>query len=161
MPFFTNGGGASEISAKNISVNVDLLNDPTKLAAGQTSAVDDNRNVLKMLEIRNTSIAFTIDYIGPPAKTTVIGEGKPDDILKTIIASLGVDTQQAKRMHENQSMLTEEIDIYRMSVSGVHLDEEMSNMIKYQHAYNASARMITTVDEMIDVIINRMGRVGL
>ncbi len=49
----------------------------------------------------------------------------------------------------------------RMEVSSVSENEELTNMIKFQHAYNASARMITTVDEMIDVLINRMGRVGL
>ena len=47
-----------------------------------------------------------------------------------------------------------------MSVSGVSLDEEMTDMIKFQHAYNASARMITLQDEMLDKIINGMGTVG-
>ena len=54
-----------------------------------------------------------------------------------------------------------EADTARMEVTSVSENEELTNMIKFQHAYNASARMITTVDEMIDVIINRMGRVGL
>ena len=52
------------------------------------------------------------------------------------------------------------IDKNRTSISGVSLDEEMTNMIKYQHSYDASARMITTMDEMLDTLINRMGVVG-
>jgi flagellar hook-associated protein 1 FlgK len=48
----------------------------------------------------------------------------------------------------------------RMSVSAVSIDEEMTMMIQYQHAYNAAARNITTVDEMLDKIINGMGIVG-
>ena len=115
-----------------------------------------------MLNIRNKK-DFKIEmlYGNPPTSTVVLGEGTPEDVLKTMIASLGVDAQEAKRMFNNQQYLTEEVDSFRLSVSGVSQDEEMSNMIKFQHAYNAAARMITTVDEMIDVIINRMGRVGL
>ncbi len=64
-------------------------------------------------------------------------------------------------MVSNQAVLVTQIDNTRQSTSGVSIDEEMSNMIKFQHAYNASARMVTAVDEMIDVIVNRMGRVGL
>jgi flagellar hook-associated protein 1 FlgK len=47
------------------------------------------------------------------------------------------------------------------SFSGVNIDEETTNLIKFQHAYQAAARVITTVDDMLDRVINRMGRVGL
>jgi flagellar hook-associated protein 1 FlgK len=53
------------------------------------------------------------------------------------------------------------LDNRRMQISGVSLEEEMSNMIRFQHAYNASARMINTLDSMMDRIINQTGRVGL
>ena len=46
------------------------------------------------------------------------------------------------------------------SISGVSLDEEMANMIRFQHAYNAAARMMTAVDETLDTIIHRLGIVG-
>ncbi len=49
----------------------------------------------------------------------------------------------------------------RDSVSGVYLDEEGINLLKYQQSYNAAARFMTTLDEALDTIINRMGRVGL
>ena len=52
------------------------------------------------------------------------------------------------------------IDNNRNSICGVSLDEEMTNMLKYQHSYDASARMITAMDEMLDTLINRMGVVG-
>jgi len=45
----------------------------------------------------------------------------------------------------------------RQQISGVNMDEELSNMIRYQHGYNAAARFITTVNSMLDTIINRMG----
>jgi flagellar hook-associated protein 1 FlgK len=47
-----------------------------------------------------------------------------------------------------------------MAISGVSLDEEMTNLIKYQHSYNGAARVITTMDEALDMLINRMGLVG-
>ena len=56
--------------------------------------------------------------------------------------------------------MTGQIDTRRETVAGVNLDEEVANMIRYQHAYNAAARMITAIDEMLDVIVNRMGIVG-
>ena len=74
---------------------------------------------------------------------------------------LGVDAKEAKDNYKNQVTLSLEADMSRMEVSSVSENEELTNMVKFQHAYNASARMITTVDEMIDVLINRMGRVGL
>jgi flagellar hook-associated protein 1 FlgK len=53
------------------------------------------------------------------------------------------------------------VDASRESVSGVNLDEEMTNMLQFQHAYSAAARMITAIDESLDTLINRTGRVGL
>ncbi len=63
-------------------------------------------------------------------------------------------------MVENQTVLTAGIDNRRLAVSGVSLDEEMVNMIRFQQAYNASARLITAVDEMLEVLISRTGLVG-
>ena len=48
----------------------------------------------------------------------------------------------------------------RESVAGVSLDEEMSNLIKFQHAFEAAARMISVIDQMLDTLINRTGMAG-
>lgn len=63
-------------------------------------------------------------------------------------------------MVNNRNYLLEQLLNQRESVSGVSLDEEMTNMIKYQHAYSAAARVITAMDEMLDIIVNRLGTVG-
>ena len=63
-------------------------------------------------------------------------------------------------MVDNQTVLVGEIDNRRLSVSGVNLDEEMVNMIRFQQAYNASARLISAIDEMLEVLISRTGLVG-
>ena len=158
---FEGDGLSSFIGASSIKVNQNLLDNPTLLSLGQgDGALDNNKNALEMLNLR-TEKTFKIEMVYTLGGSVVLGEGTPEDVLKTMIASLGVDGQEAKRMFTNQQYLTEEVDSFRLSVSAVSQDEEMANMIKYQHAYNAAARMITTIDEMIDVIINRMGRVGL
>ncbi|KAB2336785.1 flagellar hook-associated protein FlgK [Cytobacillus depressus] len=77
-----------------------------------------------------------------------------------LISSLGVETREANVLTKNTLILLDTVDFQRQSVSGVSLDEEMANLIKFQHAYNASARNITVIDEMLDKIINGMGVVG-
>jgi flagellar hook-associated protein 1 len=77
-----------------------------------------------------------------------------------LIGDMGVKTQEAERLAGNSEMLLLYADNKRQQVSGVSLDEEMINMIKFQHAYNAASRNITVVDEMLDKIINGMGIVG-
>ena len=63
-------------------------------------------------------------------------------------------------MLKNQEVLLNELENKRQSISGVSLDEEMTNMIRFQHAYNAAARFITSIDEAMEVVISRMGLVG-
>ena len=69
--------------------------------------------------------------------------------------------RQAERMTFNTATLLGAVEHRRASISSVSLDEEMTDMIRFQQAYNASARMITVVDETLDKIINGMGRVGM
>lgn len=63
-------------------------------------------------------------------------------------------------MTTNSQALTDHTYNSRLSESGVSLDEEMTNMVKFQQAYNASARMITTLDAILDTTVNRLGLVG-
>jgi flagellar hook-associated protein 1 FlgK len=83
-----------------------------------------------------------------------------DDFWRGLAAQVGIDTQEAERMLKNQEILMVELENKRQSVMGTSLDEEMTFMIKFQHAYNASARFLTTIDEELDVVINKMGLVG-
>ena len=80
--------------------------------------------------------------------------------LKSVIADLAIETSHSQTMKEGQVILTDNIQFRRESVSGVSIDEEMTQMIKYQHSYAAAARMITTIDQALDTLINRTGIVG-
>src|SRR5690606_3996559 len=77
-----------------------------------------------------------------------------------MISRLGVMGLEATRNVENQSSLVQHLYGEQDQYSAVSLDEEMANMIKYQHAYSAAARMISTIDEALEIIISRMGVVG-
>ncbi len=80
-----------------------------------------------------------------------------DDFYNSLISKLGTESSEAKQEAQTQSDLMVELENMRQSVMGVSLDEEMANMVQFQHSYNASARMLQTMNEMLDTIINRLG----
>jgi flagellar hook-associated protein 1 FlgK len=80
-----------------------------------------------------------------------------DDFYNSLISKLGTETSEARQELTTQSDLMVELENLRQSVMGVSLDEEMANMVQFQHSYNAAARMIQTMSEMLDTVINRLG----
>jgi len=74
---------------------------------------------------------------------------------------VGADVQQATNQVDTTTALTNALQNQRQSVSGVSLDEEMTNLITFQRSYQASARALSAMDDMLDQLINRTGRVGL
>ena len=81
-----------------------------------------------------------------------------NNFYNSIIQDLGQSTQAVIKEEANQSKLMTSIDESRSSVSGVSLDEEMVNLIQFQHAYNASAKVISTIDSLLEVVINGLVR---
>ncbi|NBG88305.1 flagellar hook-associated protein FlgK [Isachenkonia alkalipeptolytica] len=135
-----------EINARNISISADVDEDLNRIATSLDGSQGDASIAEQIGQMRNDRTMFQ--------------EGKPEDFMKALIGNLGVDAKEANRNRDNQEGLVGMLDYKRESIMGVSMDEEMSNMIKFQHAYNASARMMTTMDEMLDVVINRLGTVG-
>jgi flagellar hook-associated protein 1 FlgK len=131
--------------SNTIKISDDIDGDLNKIAASSTKEglPGDGKNILAMNKLKDKGDMFKW--------------GKPGDFMNSLIANLGVDSGQAKNMSKNQTVLVEETNRKRQSVSGVSLDEEMSNMVRFQQSYNANARMITTMNDMLDTIINRMG----
>jgi flagellar hook-associated protein 1 FlgK len=76
--------------------------------------------------------------------------------FRALVSGLGAEAQTAGYAVSTQQQLMASTENRRQSVAGVSLDEEMSNLVKFQHAYNAAARLVSTTDEMLDTIINRM-----
>ena len=80
-----------------------------------------------------------------------------DDLFSETVANIGLKGEQASRALETEEAIMKDLTDMRKSVSGVNTDEEVSNMIKFQHGYNAAARFVSEVNKMLDTIINRMG----
>ncbi|CAM3281406.1 flagellar hook-associated protein FlgK [Filibacter tadaridae] len=145
----TNVATSSTLTAGNIKVNDYILADSSRLAASTVPNEEGNgKNAKRLGEVQFDALD-SLD--GATIQTYFQG----------VIGQLGVDGQQAERMTFNTETLKGAVEQRRASISSVSLDEEMTNMIKFQQAYNASARMITVVDEILDKIINGMGRVGM
>ena len=142
-------------AAQSIKVNSAILKDSSLIAAGKTSgASGDNENAKLLADLKKKSFS---DYTTSPDSSLT---GTFDTYYSGIIGNLGVDSQSAQKNLSNSSVLAASVDQNRASVSSVSLDEEMTDMIKFQQSYNAAARMITMVDEMLDKIINGMGTGG-
>ncbi len=145
MDFFASANG-DPISASSIIINPDISDSAEgrrKIAAAGTKVTGDGAIALQLGQLRNQEIPGL--------------NGTAEQRYEGILGVLGVESQKAQRLMNNQTMLVDQLDMRRQSVSGVSLDEEMTDMIRYQHAYNAAARLITTMDEVLDVLINRTG----
>lgn len=81
-----------------------------------------------------------------------------DGYFNDMIGKLGVQAQEADRLVGNQSIMVSELLNSRSAVSGVSVDEEVANLVAFQHAYSANAKVISTIDELLDVIINGLKR---
>lgn len=80
--------------------------------------------------------------------------------LNSIVSHLGIALQTSQSVLDTRQSLVESIDTQRSSVSGVNSDEETTNIIRYNRTYTACARVITAMDQMLEVMINNMGLVG-
>ncbi|MEH7076566.1 flagellar hook-associated protein FlgK [Neobacillus drentensis] len=148
VPFFIG------TSAKDLAVNPKIMNSLNLIAAAKEDASGQS-------SIGNGTIAQEIANIKFKPLAFPGSSSTADDYYRNIIGQLGIDSQEAQRLESNSEVIINQVENRRQSVSGVSLDEEMANMIKFQQAYNASARMVSVMDECLDKIINGMGRVGL
>lgn len=135
------------VDAESIRINEDLISSPNRIAASASGEVGDGSIALAIQNLRNERVMVS--------GTTTI-----NDYYDSLVGKLGVESHQAISFAENSALLVHQIQNARQSVEGVSLDEEMANMVKFQHAYDAAARVITTMDEALDTVISRMGIVG-
>ncbi len=146
--FFTVGttGGA----ASTLAVSTELQNAPSEVAAGQlVSDSTGTQQIPVALSIANALSTKTYAFDSTSGqKATFQG------YYQGVIGQMGVNAQAANRMSDNTSSLKDAATQRRDSVSGVSIDEEMTNLIQYQHAYSASARMVTTINQLLDTLVN-------
>lgn len=80
-----------------------------------------------------------------------------DDSYQRLVSNFGAEVASTRRLAANQAALTGQVDASREQLAGVNLDEEMVSMLQAQRAYEAAARVMTTVDSVLDTLINRTG----
>jgi flagellar hook-associated protein 1 FlgK len=134
--FFTAGPPA----AATIQVDPALLASPSSLKGG-SGATGSNDIALKISQLR--------------------GNPSIDGVYQAFVTKIGGDLSEARSMQGNAQVLADSAEDRRQSVAGVSMDEEMANLVKFQRSYQASARAMSTMDDMLDVLINRTGKVGL
>ncbi|RNC29581.1 MAG: Flagellar hook-associated protein 1 [Candidatus Dichloromethanomonas elyunquensis] len=158
IDFFT-GGSSSAITAANITVNSIIMNDLDRIATGSKSntiSVGDGSVALAIAAISqgwgsiSTQIANNIFGTNGAKPVNAASFG---DYYSAAIAQMGVDVQQSERMSEGQSVLVNHMTNLRESSSGVSLDEEMVNLVKFQKSYSAAARIVTMLDSMYEKIL--------
>lgn len=130
--------------AATIKVNPDLIDGKLSVVVG-TDGAGDNRVALEVLNLRDQ-------------KFTIKGqEVTLEQSYKQLIADIGVKASHAESMVESQEKLLTFLDNKFLSISGVSLDEEIVNLVQFQKAYDANAKVISTITSMLDTIINQMG----
>jgi flagellar hook-associated protein 1 FlgK len=127
--------------------------DPTKGAQGLSVAVTSGT-----VQLGRTGAAEDNDLAREIAS---LRDGVVDDSYNALVTRVGAEINQVNRTQANAEVLTSAVEDRRQSTSGVSLDEEMTNLMRFQRGYQASARTMSTLDEMLDTLINRTGRVGL
>ncbi len=130
--------------ARTIDINQDLINDPGLLASGYSADVlntGDNTAALDMAALRE---ALVLDG----------GASTISQYYQSTIAELGVDARSNIDALETQLLFVQDFDQRRQQVSAVSLDEEVTSLILFQRAFEASARVITIADRMLETLLN-------
>ncbi len=169
------------ITAGNITMNSDILNNVMLIQAGASkgSGSTDGDRALALASLRDFGLnidsiqsgkkkdgsvydykAFVEEHLGITAEgdvpqfNTIDGGVKVEGFFKNTINKLGVQSEEATRIVKNQNTLLKGLVERRLSTSGVSLDEEAINLVQFQHAFQANAKVITTVDQLLDVVVN-------
>ncbi len=132
-----------------IEVNNVIKNDVKSVAAafrddsGNVNA-GDGRAAVEIASIRNTKV--------------MIGHERTlDDYFADSVTNVGLKGEQAENNLNSHMAIMNDLRSMRDSISGVNIDEELSDIIKFQHGYNAAAKFVTIWDSLIDTVINRLG----
>lgn len=157
-PLFESRDGG-QISAENIKIS-DAWSDASSSyitntkkpnISGDNSGATDN--ILKMISLFQSG-SGTLDF---KANGNTIFKGTMQEFFSFTSTRLSLEIEDVKNSYDTYSQTQYEIDYQRSSMSSVDLDEEGISLLTFQKAYNAAAKLMTTLDEMLDTLINRMG----
>jgi len=127
--------------ASDISVNPVIAGDVNLIAASGTGAPGDNSNAIAIANLQNSLLMSG-------------GTSTYDDFYNSLVSDVGIAVRSAQVNYDHQTAMVSSLDNYRESIAGVSLDEEMVNLVKFQHAYDAAAKLISAVDEMMNTVMS-------
>jgi flagellar hook-associated protein 1 FlgK len=147
------------VQTKNVNDMVDVdPNDPTQ---GKRPASTANTNIAHLVSVMQQKYDFAPKDVDANASSnTVYFTGSFHEMLDYVNGLLGEDTKSTGDILDNYIAAAEELNLGRDSVSGVDLNDEAVNMMQYQKSYSASCRLLTTLDEILDKLINGTGIAG-
>lgn len=150
-----------------IKVNDTLQKDPSRVWVGKNidGPEGDGSRALAIARLRDTRLDlsskepdYASDYNERDMSITDVAGGITiEDAYGNIVINIGISKEHSDNKISNQNVLLGQLEMRRESNSGVSIDEEVTNIIKYQKAYEANARVISVLSEMLDVLINRTG----
>lgn len=152
--FESSDGGA--ITAKNIQINNNVLQDPYLIAAARIDTnlvTNPNYNVNAIGD--NTNMQLVLDSRKSPYGG--LGNCNPESFLSAIVGDIGLKTSSANTDSKNQLQVLTQVKNQLSSATGVSMDEEVIDLSKYQRAYQASARIFSVCNDLLDVLVN-LGR---
>lgn len=157
--FFTTESGSGPITARNITLAFTSLDD---IAVGQTEGyLGDGKIAEQIASLRDAMLyGSTTDAKLKPGTAEYNGMTRTltmEQYYRDMIMDLGATGREAINMGEFHADVIAQCENSRASMSSVSLDEEMTEMLKFQHAYSANSRFINAIDEMLDVIVNKLG----
>lgn len=160
-PLFSARNPGEEISAKNITISSEwekstgsYITTTKKPANGGTQNPDDNSNILNMISLFSKKHEFKTEDGYP------VFSGTFHEFVTNMSTTQGIEKKDVERRNTTSTSNLSDIDGLRQSTSSVNIDEEGINLLMYNHALTAASRFMTTLDEAVDTIINKMGIVG-
>lgn len=137
---------ASKGAALAMQVNQAVVDDSAKVAAGLTSDPGAGDNALLLAQVQN-ALSMNKATAGSAGTATF------SEYYNSMVGNIGVSANTANTISAQQENIVSELDNRREQMAGVSLDEEMVNLIKFQAAYQASARLIGVIDELLQTLV--------
>ena len=162
---FAAGGGEAVITAGNIKISDEWKNTTesyitnTKKAPVGNDNSAANDNILNMISLLNKKVDFNNEISA--TQSNFLFNGTIQECLSFTSSTLDLQISNTQALYESYGETLVAIDTSRASISGVSLDEEGINLLAYNKSYSAAARLMTTLDEALNTLINNTGRVGL
>lgn len=146
LAFFTTTDSSEPLSITNIQVNQKLLDDSDKVVTSSSTKDGDNTIANAISDLATDTSCYKSSGLSLDIT----------DFYKAVTSWIGTTGETASSSYTTEYSLAEQLDTQRQSVSSISIDEEMSNLIKFQNGYAASAKVMSTIDSMLGDLMDEI-----